>query len=244
MLGQLGFCLVLVGRTRGHLTETASLSGAAERTEVVGGDVSDPFTCRHMVARAVERFGRLDVLVNNAGLAPLEPIDRSTPEMIERVYRVNALGPAWAIHHAWPVFARQHAESKSTGAARAAVINISTIGTIDPFPGFFAYASAKAATNLMIASVAKEGAAIGVRGFAIAPGAVETPMLRALFSTDQLPASQCLGADEVARVVVDCARGARDSDNGRVIPLVPEAMRGWLAEWRAANPGGQLSCMD
>ncbi|MGD9690983.1 MAG: SDR family oxidoreductase [Phycisphaerales bacterium] len=246
LLAQRGYALVLVGRTRSNLSHTASLTGAGERIEVAAGDVSDPFTSRHMVARAVERFGRLDALVNNAGLAPLSPIDRTTPEALERCFRINALAPGFATHFAWPVFARQHeahaAGQPSVAASppRATVVNVSTIGTLDPFPGFFAYAAAKAATNLMAASIAKEGAKIGVRGFAVAPGAVETEMLRALFPPSALPPSACLAPDDVARVIVSCIEGERDADNGRVIPVVPAAQAAWLTAWRAENPGGFL----
>lgn len=227
VLAQLGYALVLVGRTREHLTQTAALTGAAERIEVVGGDVGDAFACKHMVARAVERFGRLDALINNAGLAPLKPIDQTPPEEIERVFRVNALGPAWAIHHAWPVFARQRS---------GVIVNVSTIGTVDPFPGFFAYAASKASVNLMAASAAKEGAAIGVKAFAVAPGAVETAMLRSAFDKKSLPSDQCLAPEAVARVIVECVSGRRDEQNGKIIPVLSSAAAVWFAGWLVENP--------
>jgi NAD(P)-dependent dehydrogenase (short-subunit alcohol dehydrogenase family) len=231
MLAQLGYALVLVGRTPARLTETAALTGAGEQIEVVGGDVGDPFQCKHVVARAVERFGRLDALVNNAGLAPLSEIDQTPPDQIERVYRVNALAPAWAIHYAWPVFKRQQS---------GVVVNVSTIGSFDPFPGFFAYAAAKAAVNVMAASVAKEGTTINVRGFAIAPGAVETDMLRGIFDEKTLPADQCLQPGDVARVIVECITGRRDHQNGKTIPVLGPGAD-WYADWLARNPQGLLT---
>jgi NAD(P)-dependent dehydrogenase (short-subunit alcohol dehydrogenase family) len=66
------------------------------------------------------------------------------------------------------------------------------MGTIDPFPGFFGYAAAKAATNLMALSCANEGREFGIRAFAVAPGAVETAMLRSLFPESKLPSSQTM----------------------------------------------------
>ncbi len=219
MLAQAGYALVLVARTREHVTQTAALTGVAERVEVVGGDVGDAWACRHMVARAVERFGRLDVLVNNAGLAPFLPIDKSDPATIEAAFRVNAMGPAWAIHHAWPVFVRQ---------ASGCIVNVSSMATIDPFPGLFAYAAAKASVNLMVQSCANEGKTFNIRAFSIAPGAVETPMLRAIVSEADLPASRCLSPEEVAQVIVACIRGERDGDNGKTIqlpsPVKPEPL--------------------
>jgi NAD(P)-dependent dehydrogenase (short-subunit alcohol dehydrogenase family) len=91
------------------------------------------------------------------------------------------------------------------------------MATTDPFPGFFIYAAAKAGVNLMAKSCAKEGREFGIRAFSVAPGAVETPMLRALFSEVQLPPEKCLSPDDVAKVVVECIAGERDTQNGETI---------------------------
>jgi NAD(P)-dependent dehydrogenase (short-subunit alcohol dehydrogenase family) len=162
----------------------------------------------------VDRFGRLDNLINNAGLAPMLPIERTTPEVISEVFRVNTLGTAYAIHAAWPVFQRQRS---------GCIINLSTLGTIDPFPGFFAYAAAKAAVNLMTKVCASEGAPIGVRAFAIAPGAVETEMLRAIIPESVVAPEQTLPPEAVADVIAACIRGDRDAENGGVITLSRQA---------------------
>ncbi|MFN0010582.1 MAG: SDR family oxidoreductase [Phycisphaerales bacterium] len=210
MLAQAGFALVLVARTREAVSETAALTGVTERVEVVGGDVGDAFQCKHMIARAVERFGRLDALINNAGLAPLLAIDKTDPETIDKVFRVNAMGPAWAIHHAWPIFVKQN---------KGCIVNVGSMATFDPFPGFFAYAAAKAAVNLMAASCAKEGKPFNIRAFTVAPGAVETPMLRKIMPEQNLPTSKCLAPSDVAKVIVQCVLGERDSDNGKTIAI-------------------------
>lgn len=211
LLAARGYRVTLVGRRVETLRTVAARLPISAEPLVIAADVGDAAAARAMIARAVERLGRLDVLINNAGLAPLLPIDRTTAEVLDEVYRVNALGPANAIAAAWPVFSRQRS---------GCIVNVSTIGTIDPFPGFFAYASAKAAVNLMARSCANEGRAIGVRAFAVAPGAVETPMLRANFSETVLPRSACLAPEEVAAVILDCVEGRRDDQNGNVIPVV------------------------
>lgn len=210
LLASHGYALVLVGRREAPLRETASLAGAADSALILPADVGDAAQISAAVDAAAERFGRLDALVNNAGYAPLLPIDRTTPDIIERTYRVNAIGPACAIARAWPIFVRQRS---------GVIVNLSTMGTDDPFAGFFAYAASKAAVNLMARSCAKEGAAHNIRAFAVAPGAVETPMLRALFSEATIPPSACLAPEEVAAVIADCILGRRDADNGRTIFL-------------------------
>jgi meso-butanediol dehydrogenase/(S,S)-butanediol dehydrogenase/diacetyl reductase len=213
ILAENGYDLTLVGRKAKRLLDTASLlPERAEHIEVLT-DVGYASQVSQMIAQTIAHFGRLDVLVNNAGFAPSLPIEQTSPEIIEEVYRVNALGPAYAIAKAWPIFARQYQSEKRGGC----IINISTMGTIDPFPGFFAYAAAKASVNLMVKSCANEGKDIGVRAFAIAPGAVETQMLRATFSQSEISPAECLLPSDIARIVIECVSGRRDNQNGETI---------------------------
>jgi NAD(P)-dependent dehydrogenase (short-subunit alcohol dehydrogenase family) len=211
MFARAGYALALAGRTVAKLRETASL---ADRNEalILEADLTDARAARAIVDRAVARFSRLDILVNNAGEAPNLPIEAHTAEILDRIYRINALAPANSIAQAWPVFVRQ---------ASGRIINVSTIGTLDPFPGFFGYAAAKAALNTMTMSCATEGKAHGIGAFCIAPGAVETPMLRAFMTEAALPRSRTLDPDVVAQVILDCALGRRDAENGRTIVVKP-----------------------
>lgn len=208
LLAERGWRLVLAGRRRGALEETAAMLDG--ESLVACADVADPAQAAGLVDAALAGFGRLDALVNNAGWAPLAPIDRSDAPFTAAVFAVNAFGPGAAIARAWPVFVAQRS---------GRIVNLSTLGTADPFPGFFAYAAAKSAAESMVRSCAVEGRDHGIRAFAIAPGAVETDMLRANFSEAALPASKCLSAGAVAGVIVACLAGERDHDNGKVIYL-------------------------
>ncbi|HED54687.1 MAG TPA: SDR family oxidoreductase [Phycisphaerales bacterium] len=208
LLSRTGYTVVMVARRTEPLARTGqSLQGP---WTPLPADVGDLVQARAAVDQVVQTFGRLDVLVNNAGYAPLLPIDRTDDGTIEQTYRINAMGPAAMIAQAWPTFRAQ---------GSGCIVNISTIGTDDPFPGFFAYAASKAALNVMVRSCATEGASIGVRAFAVAPGAVETPMLRAMFDEQQIPPEACLTPEAVAEVVLACIEGTRDCDNGKVIWL-------------------------
>lgn len=212
LLREAGYALVLAARRADALEQAAadlrSVGPAALPVLCVPTDIARHDEVKRLIDTARERLGRIDVLINNAGLARLIPIGRNTKEEIDAVYATNALGPAYAIALAWPVFEAQR---------RGCVVNISTKGTADPFPGFFAYAAAKSAVNSMVRSCAKEGARIGVRAFAVAPGAVETGMLRSMFSEKSLPPAACLRPEDVAGLVLDCIAGRRDADNGRTI---------------------------
>lgn len=216
MLSQKGYSLVLVARTLDALEKTAEL--CTGESLCVSADVAAAGAAEEIVDSALARFGRIDALVNNAGLAPMAPIDRTNPELVASVFAVNAIAPANLISACWRVFATQHAEKRLHPRAQR-IVNISSMATADPFPGLFAYAAAKASVNVMVKSIANEGAAIGVKGFAVAPGAVETPMLRAIVSAKDLPPEKCLTPEQVAAVITACLMGERDKDNGETIFL-------------------------
>lgn len=215
LLAAAGYTVVLVGRRLEALEQTAALlTGPADHGDLAGAslcidaDIADSASAAEIVAAAMARFGRIDVLVNNAGAAPLAGIAQTTPAMIEETFAVNAMGPANLIAASWPIMA---------AARHGCIVNVSTLGTQDPFPGFFAYAAAKASVNLMARSCAKEGRAVGIRAFSVAPGAVETPMLRANFNEARVPRSAALAPEAVAALIVDCIGGKHDARNGDTI---------------------------
>ena len=163
-----------------------------------------------LVDDVIARWGRIDNLVNCAGVAPLSPIDRTTDDILRDTFSVNAIGPAHLIIRCWP-----HFKTQKSGR----IVNVSTMGTTDPFAGFFAYAASKSALDSMTRSAAKEGLGIGVKVFGVNLGAVETPMLRSNFSEKVLPHDRTLTPEFVANVISDCLNGTRDADNGRCIPV-------------------------
>lgn len=219
-LGERGFAVVLVGRRREPLEATAE--GVEGETLIVTADVGTEEGAKAVVEAAVGAFGRLDVIVNNAAAAPSKPFAEFTWAELESLYRVNAIGPMAIIAAAWPVFAEQFAARTDDSILPevARVVNVSSMATIDPFPGLSAYAASKAAVNLLTRACANEGAEVGIKAFAVAPGAVETEMLRSIASEEMLPASMTLRPETVAEVIAACACGQRDEENGSVI-LVP-----------------------
>lgn len=207
------FGLILLGRDQQKLKETAALLGTQAKAHILCADVGEPSRAKQIIAEAIGAFGTLDVLVNNAGYAPLLPIDASIPGALQRIYNVNAIGPAALIAAAWP-----HFLDRKNGV----VVCTSTLGTRDPFAGFFGYAAAKSAIDSMVRSCAIEGRAHGIRAFSVAPGAVETPMLRANFSADRIPTSATMTPAFVAEVMAECILGRRDDRNGQTIYLSAE----------------------
>ncbi len=210
LLASRGHSVVLAGRTRATLDAVrATLEGDARHLVVVA-DIADSARADEVVDRTIAEFGRVDALVLAAGVAPLAPIGATTGAHLEEAFFVNTFGPAHLILRAWPHFAARRS---------GRVVIVSSMASFDPFPGFFAYAASKAAVDSFARSIKVEGRAIGVKGFAVNPGAVETAMLRKNFPASMLPSSRTLSPKAVAEVVVACACGERDADNGKAIAV-------------------------
>jgi len=205
-LSEKGFALALIGRREAPLIDVGE--AIAGDSLVVTADVGSPSAAGMIVRTVMDEFGRIDALVNNAGYAPLTEIEDTTAEELERVYEVNTLGAGRLILEVWPVMKRQ---------GSGAIVNVSSMATLDPFPGFFAYAGAKAGVELMARSCAKEGAEHGIVAYAVAPGAVETPMLRNIIDEEMMPPDRTLAPEDVASVIVACVMGERPEASGETI---------------------------
>lgn len=205
-----GARVTLVGRTRAHLDETSRLmpqSGAGTRQPlIVAADVSDQRQCAGIVATTFKAWGRVDALVNNAAALHASPINIVDEGALVDTFSVNVFGPAYLIAACWPHFVRQRG---------GRIVNVSSMSTIDPFPGLAVYAASKAALESLTRSIMNEGQPHNILGFSIVLGAVETAMLRRVVSREALPASQALQPHEAARIIAACALGERDVDAGQ-----------------------------
>lgn len=209
LLSARGHRLVLVGRRLDRLTETGAMLNS--QWLAAPADVSNETQLQSVITSTLARFGRIDALINNAGFAPMAAIDQHNPQLIREVFAINAIAPAIFIAAVWPTMLRQKS---------GRIVNVSSLAAVDPFPGFFAYSAAKASMNLLAFAASNEGRTHGIRAFAVAPGAVETDMLRAIISKDALPRTRTLTPRAVASVIVQCATGERDAESGQTI-LVP-----------------------
>ncbi len=208
-LADRGWRVALAGRRAEALHETAAAC-AGEPPLVVPTDLAEPGAAEALVARTHSEFGRLDAIINNAGTAPLVPISETTAELLRDVLAVNAIGPGALIAAGFPLM---------LAAGRGRIVNVASVAVKDPYPGFFAYAASKCALDSFTRSIENEGRARGVRGFTVAPGAIETGMLRALFREDVIPKNQTLDPDRVAALIAECVLGERDDEAGQTIYL-------------------------
>jgi len=130
------------------------------------GDLDTPAL---LVSSAVERFGRLDIIVNNAANALALPIGQVTAEGWEKSYAVNLRGPVFLVQEAVP---------QLTASPCAAVINVISSGAFMFSPNLGMYAGGKAAMMAWTRTMAAELALKGIRVNALAPGTVATDMVR------------------------------------------------------------------
>jgi NAD(P)-dependent dehydrogenase (short-subunit alcohol dehydrogenase family) len=130
-------------------------------------DVAVEADAERTVDAAIGRWGRLDVVVNNAGIMIFKPIEAHTEADLLNVLRVDFLGAFW--------FTKQALLKCRPGAA---IVNVSSIHAVETTPLVAAYAAAKAAVLSLTRTTAMEGRPKGIRANAVLPGAIETPMLR------------------------------------------------------------------
>jgi NAD(P)-dependent dehydrogenase (short-subunit alcohol dehydrogenase family) len=134
----------------------------------VTADLADPASAQRVVAEAIDAFGRLDGLVNNAGLDLAKPLLESTVEETRRVFAVNALAPLWMIQAAVPALADRGGAIVNV-TSRLAHVGVSEMAI---------YGASKGALRALTHGAAVELGPIGVRVNAVAPGMTETPLFR------------------------------------------------------------------
>jgi NAD(P)-dependent dehydrogenase (short-subunit alcohol dehydrogenase family) len=209
-LARRGYALSLAARTESDLLSTLNHAQADDRGVAVPTDVSKPGEIDRLVDGTLDRFGRIDAIVHCAGMAPVKSIKEMTAAEWGEVIDTNLSAAFYLARAAWPAFERQ---------GGGAIVNVSSLASRDPFPGFAAYGAAKAGINLFGLSAAREGQPIGVRVYTIAPGAVETDMFRALMPLEKYPRDKTLDPADVARVIGQCVQGDLKYASGEVIYL-------------------------
>ncbi|HPF37304.1 MAG TPA: SDR family oxidoreductase [Phycisphaerae bacterium] len=154
---------------------------------VVPVDVSEVAGVEQLISETISAFGQIDVLVNNAGTAPLATIDEMEPNLFDKIVRTNVRTVYLCSRGVWPHMV-EHGEG--------VIINTASLAAYDAFPGFAAYGAAKAFVVAYTKFLAKEGADLGIRVYGVSPGAVETDMLRGAFP--DFPSAMTLEPDDVA----------------------------------------------
>ena len=164
-----GATLLLCARSEGVEEVARELSSAERTVRAKRGDVSDPAFARELVTAARKEHGRLDVLVNNAGILRQGLIGMTSAEQMRELLEVNVLAL---------MTLSQYAARVMDGRRSPSIINLASIAGTQGMEGVTAYSASKAAVVGYTLSTAKELAPKGIRVNAIAPGFIDTDMVR------------------------------------------------------------------
>lgn len=179
-------------------------------------DVTDYDVAKEQVSRVLNRWGRLDVLVNNAGVAHGGLAQMTTLDQVKIVFETNFFAP---------LSMTQLVLRRMVKAGRGAVINVSSIAGQDLHAGNVAYGSSKAALIALTQTLAAEVGGLGVRINAVAPGLTDTrmaTMMESKAAADMIASSamkRLAKPEEVASVVVFLASDEAAFVNGEVIRI-------------------------
>ena len=197
----------------------AALCDTGAEAEFIRADVRQEDDVRNLLDRAVTRFGRLDVAVNNAGTEGQPgPLSDQTPDGYRAIFDTNVLGTMLSLKHELRVMRPQ---------GSGAIVNLSSIVGHKALPGAPLYVASKHAVEGLTKAAALEAAEFGVRVNAVAPGPIQTGMLdRFAGSVDakagllaSLPLKRAGTPDEIARVIMFAASDAASYMTGCVLAV-------------------------
>lgn len=240
-LTEAGMAILGVGRDAAKLGRLVEVVPDKDRLEVLPLDLTDDTAPRRIVERAVARWGRIDALVNNAGIGRPKPVDQTDDATLDYVLALMLRAPFRLIRESLPHM-----------AAGSVVINVtSTYAVVGGLRGG-AYSAAKAGLTGLTTHMAAEYGARGIRCNAVAPGVIETPMTEGRFddpafikmNNHMTPYPRLGNVDDVAGTIAFLCSPAGEFINGQTVVVDG----GWsstrylsdfglTSQWVAAEPG-------
>ncbi len=212
-LSLLGMRTALFGRRLEKLESVAKEVG--EGSFCVAGDVRSESEIRSAVAKTVETLGRLDVLVNNAGIFDMKPIEETSTEYWDDVQSTNLRGAFLFARETW-------AHLK---ASRGQLVNLSSIAGTKGFSGGAAYCASKFGMNGLTEVLKVEGNPLGIRVFAVCPGSVDTPLWDPLSS--EAEQARMMRPETIADLVAWLVASPREID------VAPVVLTNFASPWDA-----------
>ncbi|MDA1026806.1 MAG: SDR family NAD(P)-dependent oxidoreductase [Planctomycetota bacterium] len=211
LLAEEGWRCALLGRTETKLASTAAaFAVSAPSPLLIECDLGRSEEMPVVIRRIIEHFGRIDAILNIAGIAPQVPIAETNASLMRSTLDQNLVGPTILVAAAWPELVQR----------RGVVVNVSSMSSIDPFHHFTAYAASKSGLDSLTRSIMAEAADTGVRAFTLNPGAIETPLLRRLVDEETFPTELALTPHAVAEEILGCIEGSRDHRIGQPFPML------------------------
>lgn len=176
-----GFNVAICARGEERLREAASRLSGHGPVLALAGDVTDARFRQALIHWALERFGRIDALVNNAstlGETPMPAVADLSAQNLRRVLETNLVAPVEWLREVLPAMRR---------AGRGLLLTISSDAAVGGYPGWAAYGASKAALDLVARTVAAEEGERGIVAYSVDPGDMETDMHRAAVPDEAAP---------------------------------------------------------
>ncbi|HEY1928425.1 MAG TPA: SDR family oxidoreductase [Caulobacteraceae bacterium] len=215
LLSSRGAIIAMGARRRERIDALAAeLAGAGGGALAMEMDVTSADQVKALVDAAVERFGRVDVMINNAGIMPNSPIDRLLVEEWDRAIDVNIKGVLYGIAAALPHFQRQKSGH---------FVNVASVAGHRVRPGSAVYSATKSAVRMISEGLRQEVKAWNVRTTIISPGAVQSELIEGITdestrqSTHQMYARNAIGSDSFARAVAFALSEPPDVDINEIL---------------------------
>jgi NAD(P)-dependent dehydrogenase (short-subunit alcohol dehydrogenase family) len=218
LLREQGARVVAVDLRPGDVEE----SGTAGKLVRLTGDVALESTAEAYAKTAIEAFGRVDVMINNAGVPLQRALHETTPDEWDRTLDVNVKSIYWSARVVIPIMKRQGA---------GLFLNTGSISSVVGIEGQGAYAASKGAVIQLTRQMAIEYARDGIRANAVCPGTVDTPLLHTAAAqmpdpaaflkglADAHPIGRIASAEEIARFVVFLSSDHARFINGAVLMI-------------------------
>lgn len=205
---QLGARLVLTDLDGGAVAEVAAEFG--DDAIGIGHDVASAAAWQHVADAAAARFGRLDVLVNNAGFCPEGLLEDTSESVIRLTLDVNLIGPMLGIQAVLPLLK----------AAGGSIVNIASTAGVSGYPNRVPYSASKWGLRGVSKALAHELGGYGIRVNTVCPGAVDTPMISEKTRAGQgfiahIPIPRAGRPEEVSRMVAFLASDASSYCTGQ-----------------------------
>ncbi|HEY0022257.1 MAG TPA: SDR family oxidoreductase [Longimicrobium sp.] len=214
-LAERGATVVLGARRADRIQALAGeITGKGGQAFALATDVTDAAQVQALVDAAVERFGRIDVIINNAGLMPLSPLAMRKLDDWDRTIDVNIKGVLYGIAAALPHMQRQQAGQ---------IINVSSVAGHKVGPGGAVYSASKTAVRVITEGLRQEVKPWNIRTTIISPGAVATELPQSVTEPEiaagvgQFYAAVAISADSFARAVAFAMSQPEDVDINEIL---------------------------
>jgi len=218
-----GANLVLVARGKRKLEQAAEALRERTRVEIMPMDVSDAEACVNLLKKTEFEYGRVDVLVNNAGYHARGPVESVQADDLGRIVDVNLRAPIVLTRIALPYL------RESGGGA---IVNVGSLAGRTPTPGSAVYSASKAGLRAFTYALAEELRGSGIKVALVSPGPIDTGFIMSdMDAVSDLTFSQPMSsADEVAQTIIDlCGNNVREE----VMPWTSGVLTtaAYLAPW-------------